>query len=173
MARVTRQERARAVHLEAPQRLLPEARLEQHHIAPAVQTVPSVIDEYLAVGCGGNEARTLTEKKALLNRFAKRYRPIGPIADALRGHAPGAGSPGPFSPAADDRSPPQLRGAVDGRQVLRPQPRLVAVGPDLHDPERPRNKQIVKIPGKYELHRIADRRPEMYEPICRPHSKKT
>ena len=41
------------------------------------------------------------------------------------------------------------------------------------DPERPRNKQIVKIPGKYELHRTADRRPEMYEPICRPHSQKT
>src|SRR5262249_59087560 len=35
------------------------------------------------------------------------------------------------------------------------------------DPERPRNKQIVKILGKYELNRIADRRPEMYEPITR------
>jgi predicted amidohydrolase len=35
------------------------------------------------------------------------------------------------------------------------------------DPQRPRNKQIVKIPGKYELNRIADRRPEMYEPIIR------
>ena len=37
-------------------------------------------------------------------RFAKRYRPIGPIADALRGHAPGTGSPGPFTPGAEDRS---------------------------------------------------------------------
>jgi hypothetical protein len=38
-------------------------------------------------------------------RFAKRYRPIGPIADALRGHAPGAGHPGPFMPGVEDRSP--------------------------------------------------------------------
>jgi hypothetical protein len=38
-------------------------------------------------------------------RFAKRYRPIGPIADALRGHAPGAGRPGRFQPGARDRSP--------------------------------------------------------------------
>jgi predicted amidohydrolase len=35
------------------------------------------------------------------------------------------------------------------------------------DPERSRNKHIVHIPGKYELDRIADRRPEMYGPICR------
>jgi predicted amidohydrolase len=37
------------------------------------------------------------------------------------------------------------------------------------DPARPRNKQIIKIPGKYELHRTAHRRPEMYGPIVRPH----
>jgi predicted amidohydrolase len=30
------------------------------------------------------------------------------------------------------------------------------------DPERARNKQIVRIPGKYQLHRLEDRRPEMY-----------
>jgi integrase/recombinase XerD len=41
---------------------------------PAVQTVPSVIDEYLETGCRDNEVRTFTEKKALLNRFARRYR---------------------------------------------------------------------------------------------------
>jgi integrase len=41
---------------------------------PAVQTVPSVIDEYLETGCRDNEERTFTEKKALLNRFAQRYR---------------------------------------------------------------------------------------------------
>ncbi len=35
------------------------------------------------------------------------------------------------------------------------------------DPEKPRNKQIVKIPGKYELHRTAHRRPEMYQPLVR------
>lgn len=33
------------------------------------------------------------------------------------------------------------------------------------DPEKARNKQIVNIPGKYELHRTAHRRPEMYGPI--------
>jgi hypothetical protein len=50
--------------------------------------------------------RTLAHSEVRIGvRFAKRYRPIGPIADALRGHAPGAGSPGPFSPGADDRSP--------------------------------------------------------------------
>jgi predicted amidohydrolase len=35
------------------------------------------------------------------------------------------------------------------------------------DPARPRNKHIVKIPGKYELDRLAHRRPEMYGPIVR------
>jgi predicted amidohydrolase len=34
------------------------------------------------------------------------------------------------------------------------------------DPLRARNKQIVKIPGKYEINRVADRRPEMYGPLC-------
>jgi len=38
-------------------------------------------------------------------RFAKRYRPIGPIADALRGHAPGVGQPGSFTPDAGDHGP--------------------------------------------------------------------
>lgn len=33
------------------------------------------------------------------------------------------------------------------------------------DPERARNKQIVRIPGKYMLHRVKDRRPEMYGPL--------
>ena len=35
------------------------------------------------------------------------------------------------------------------------------------DPERARDKHIVNIPGKYELHRTRDRRPEMYGPITR------
>jgi predicted amidohydrolase len=34
------------------------------------------------------------------------------------------------------------------------------------DPAHARNKHVVKIPGKYELHRTLDRRPEMYRPIC-------
>jgi hypothetical protein len=50
--------------------------------------------------------RTLAHSEVRIGvRFAKRYRPIGPIADALRGHAPGVGSPGPFTPGAADRSP--------------------------------------------------------------------
>lgn len=39
------------------------------------------------------------------------------------------------------------------------------------DPERARNKKIVNIPGIYELHRTADRRPEMYGTIARPVGK--
>jgi 5-aminopentanamidase len=35
-------------------------------------------------------------------------------------------------------------------------------------PERARDKRIVKIPGTYELHRTAHRRPEMYGPLCDP-----
>jgi predicted amidohydrolase len=38
------------------------------------------------------------------------------------------------------------------------------------DPARARNKHIVSIPGKYELHRTNDRRPEMYAPITRAHN---
>ena len=34
------------------------------------------------------------------------------------------------------------------------------------DPGRARRKHIVKIPGKYEIDRVADRRPEMYGPLC-------
>jgi predicted amidohydrolase len=34
------------------------------------------------------------------------------------------------------------------------------------DPSRARNKQIVHIPGKYEINRVTDRRPEMYGPLC-------
>jgi predicted amidohydrolase len=36
------------------------------------------------------------------------------------------------------------------------------------DPERPRAKHVVRVPGKHEIHRTADRRPEMYGPICAP-----
>jgi predicted amidohydrolase len=34
------------------------------------------------------------------------------------------------------------------------------------DPASARNKRLIKIPGKYELDRVADRRPEMYGPLC-------
>src|SRR5262249_19405494 len=39
------------------------------------------------------------------------------------------------------------------------------------DPERPRNKHIVEVPGKYELNRVADRRPEMYGPLVQPRAE--
>jgi predicted amidohydrolase len=35
------------------------------------------------------------------------------------------------------------------------------------DPQLARDKHIVRVPGKYELDRLADRRPEMYEWIVR------
>lgn len=35
------------------------------------------------------------------------------------------------------------------------------------NPDKPRNKRIVHIPGKYEIDRLAHRRPEMYEIISR------
>lgn len=60
---------------EALARLLAECTLNPTvEAGPAVQTVPSVIDEYLDVACRDNEARTFKEKKALLNRFARRFR---------------------------------------------------------------------------------------------------
>lgn len=34
------------------------------------------------------------------------------------------------------------------------------------DPAFARQKRLIKIPGKYEVDRIADRRPEMYGPLC-------
>ncbi len=36
------------------------------------------------------------------------------------------------------------------------------------DVNRPRNKQVVRIPGKFILHRMNDRRPEMYGPLVAP-----
>jgi predicted amidohydrolase len=35
------------------------------------------------------------------------------------------------------------------------------------DPAWARDKHLKKIPGKYEVHRVRDRRPEMYEPLVR------
>jgi predicted amidohydrolase len=37
------------------------------------------------------------------------------------------------------------------------------------DPEAARQKRVVKIPGEYEVDRIADRRPDMYRLLCEPH----
>ncbi len=38
------------------------------------------------------------------------------------------------------------------------------------DPARSRRKHIVRVPGKHEIDRFADRRPELYGPIVQPHS---
>ncbi len=36
------------------------------------------------------------------------------------------------------------------------------------DMQMPRNKQLVRIPGKHEIHRFDDRRPELYDALVRP-----
>lgn len=36
------------------------------------------------------------------------------------------------------------------------------------DPAAARAKHLVRIPGTYELHRLADRRPDLYGPVCDP-----
>ena len=36
------------------------------------------------------------------------------------------------------------------------------------DPEKARNKHLVRVPGKHEINRIADRRPEMYGKLVEP-----
>ena len=40
------------------------------------------------------------------------------------------------------------------------------------DPMIARTKRIVRVPGKHLIDRMADRRPEMYDAICEPHSLK-
>jgi len=40
------------------------------------------------------------------------------------------------------------------------------------DPVAARTKRIVRVPGKHLIDRMADRRPEMYGPICEPHTLK-
>jgi len=40
------------------------------------------------------------------------------------------------------------------------------------DPEKARRKHIVRVPGKHEIHRFADRRPEMYDVLTRGHNIK-
>jgi predicted amidohydrolase len=41
------------------------------------------------------------------------------------------------------------------------------------DLARARNKHLVRVAGKSEVNRIADRRPEMYAPIVQPQPTKT
>ncbi len=40
------------------------------------------------------------------------------------------------------------------------------------DPARARNKHVIRVPGKHEIDRLADRRPEMYGPLILPHELK-
>lgn len=39
--------------------------------------------------------------------------------------------------------------------------------------DRSRAKRIVRVPGKHIIDRMADRRPEMYGPLCEPHGLRT
>lgn len=41
------------------------------------------------------------------------------------------------------------------------------------DPVRSRRKHIIRVPGKHEIDRLADRRPEMYGLLVRPHELKS
>ena len=41
------------------------------------------------------------------------------------------------------------------------------------DPRRARNKHIIRVPNKHEIHRFRDRRPEMYGDLVRPHCETT
>lgn len=40
------------------------------------------------------------------------------------------------------------------------------------DPARAQRKHIIRVPGKHEIDRLADRRPEMYHTLIEPHSLK-
>ncbi len=56
-----------------------------------------------------------------------------------------------------------------GGELLAP---VAGDGPELLladiDPARARTKRLVHVSGKYEIDRVADRRPEMYAPLCEP-----
>jgi predicted amidohydrolase len=41
------------------------------------------------------------------------------------------------------------------------------------DPALARRKHIIRVPGKHEINRLADRRPEMYGPLAAPHGLKS
>jgi 5-aminopentanamidase len=58
----------------------------------------------------------------------------------------------------------------DGNTMVKASP----VDEEIHyfevDPEKSRNKRIVRVPGKHAIDRLADRRPEMYEELTKAHS---
>ncbi|REJ71744.1 MAG: carbon-nitrogen hydrolase family protein, partial [Planctomycetota bacterium] len=41
------------------------------------------------------------------------------------------------------------------------------------DPARSRRKRVVRVAGKHEIDRLADRRPEMYGQLTQPHNLST
>lgn len=41
------------------------------------------------------------------------------------------------------------------------------------DPELARRKHVIRVPGKHEIDRFADRRPQMYGPVVQPHDLKS
>ena len=56
---------------------------------------------------------------------------------------------------------------------------LLAAGPESEeilnveiDPARARQKRLIRVPGKHEVDRIADRRPEFYGELVRPNVQK-
>src|SRR5262249_54136885 len=59
-------------------------------------------------------------------------------------------------------------------RIVAPNADLLAVGSEQReeiiladiDPAVARSKKICKIPGAYELDRVADRRPDLYGPLC-------
>lgn len=65
-------------------------------------------------------------------------------------------------------------------RICSPSGKTLAVGSDAGeeilyaeiDPEVARNKRVVRIPGKHAIDRIADRRPEMYGGLVKPHDLK-
>ena len=41
------------------------------------------------------------------------------------------------------------------------------------DPAKARRKHVIRVPKEHEVHRLADRRPELYGPLAAPHSLKS
>jgi predicted amidohydrolase len=41
------------------------------------------------------------------------------------------------------------------------------------DPEKARRKHVIRVAGKHEIDRMADRRPDMYGPLVQPHQLKS
>jgi 5-aminopentanamidase len=68
---------------------------------------------------------------------------------------------------------------IGGSSIVDPSGRVLArAGADTEeillaeiDPELARRKRLVRVPGRHEINRIADRRPRFYEPIVAPNGR--